>query len=292
MKKLSAVLLALIMIFTMAACGEAPVDTTKEVSVADKGVLKVSMSPDYFPMEFIDKDKTGQERFAGFDVTLAKYIADEMDLELQILPMDFSAAQAAVTNGKADISISGYSYTPDRANKYLMSISYQAGNNSTNQTIIVGADRAGQFSKAEDFKGLTIAYQKESLQQDLTAEQLSEFCELKGFNDIGTAVEALRAGTVDGVAVAEGYGKLVDSQNQGIALSGFMFDLNAASKDNVILVPQGHAALLTAVNQAVAKASKAGLFDEWYEDAKKLADSDSAYLGTYDAEGNEMSLKK
>ena len=52
--------------------------------------LKVAMSPDFAPMEFVDATKTGQDQFVGFDVTLAKYLAQEMGMELEIVPMSLT----------------------------------------------------------------------------------------------------------------------------------------------------------------------------------------------------------
>ena len=103
MKKFIAMLLSLILIVgLMGGCSSAE---------SDKPVLKVAMSPDFSPMEFVDPTKTGQDKFVGFDVSLAKYIADELGMTLEIMPMDFDACQAAVASGKVDMSISGYSWT-------------------------------------------------------------------------------------------------------------------------------------------------------------------------------------
>ncbi|MCF0151676.1 MAG: amino acid ABC transporter substrate-binding protein [Firmicutes bacterium] len=292
MKKLTAVLLALTLVLALGGCTEKLVDQTKKIDTAKEGVLTVAMSPDFLPMEFVNIEKEGQERFEGFDVFLANYIAEDMGLTLELVPMEFSACQSAVANGKVDLSISGYSYTKERADRFLLSDTYVAGNNGTKQTVIVAKENEGKFETAEDFQGLTICYQESSLQQKLAKAQLNRISILKGYADLGTAVEALRSGSVDGVAVAEGYAKLVTAQNPDFALSGFYFEVDDSSKDNVILVKQGSTALLTAVNKALAKAKKDELYDGWYEEAKELAARPEAYLGTYDANGNETGLKK
>lgn len=36
----------------------------------------MALSPDFSPMEFVDSSKTGQEQYVGFDVSLAKFIAE------------------------------------------------------------------------------------------------------------------------------------------------------------------------------------------------------------------------
>ena len=114
MKKLFALTLAVLMMLSLfAGC--------QPSANSNKPVLKVAMSPDFAPMEFVDPTKTGQDKFVGFDVSLAKYIADELGMTLEIMPMDFDACQAAVYSGKVDMSISGYSWTADREEKYNLS---------------------------------------------------------------------------------------------------------------------------------------------------------------------------
>ena len=122
-------------------------------------------------MEFVDTAKEGQEQFVGFDVTLAKHIAEQLGMKLEIEPMSFDACQVAVQMGNVDLGISGFSWTAERAENYLISDYYIAGDNETKQTIIVAADKAGQYTKAEDFAGMKIGAQAASLQELLCNAQ-------------------------------------------------------------------------------------------------------------------------
>lgn len=88
------------------------------------GVLSVALSPDFAPMEFVDSVKSGQEQYVGFDVTLAKYIADYIGVELNVEPMSFDACQTAVYTASVPMSISGYSWTEERAENYELSDYY------------------------------------------------------------------------------------------------------------------------------------------------------------------------
>lgn len=75
----------------------------------------MALSPDFSPMEFVDSSKTGQEQYVGFDVSLAKFIAEELGVSLVIEPMSFDASQTAVYTASVPMSISGYSWTETRA---------------------------------------------------------------------------------------------------------------------------------------------------------------------------------
>ena len=72
MKKIVSLLLVLLLIAGLCcAAGCAKKDSGTKT-------LTVAISPDFAPMEFVDTSKTGQDQYIGFDVMLAKYIAQEM----------------------------------------------------------------------------------------------------------------------------------------------------------------------------------------------------------------------
>ena len=138
MKKLISMLLALVMALSLVACGAkndtkiddtthtdadaTPTNALEQIKAA--GVLTVALSPDFSPMEFVDSSKTGQDQYVGFDITLAKYIAENLGVELVIEPMGFDASQTAVYTGAVPMSISGYSWTEERAENYELSDYY------------------------------------------------------------------------------------------------------------------------------------------------------------------------
>ena len=242
----------------------------------EKTTLTVALSPDFAPMEFVDTSKSGQDQYVGFDVTLAKYLAQEMGLELEIQAMSFDACQTAVQVGSVDMSISGFSKTDERAENFLLSDFYQAGDNETQQVIIVKADKAGTFKTAEDFAGMVIGCQDASLQYNLCSTQLPETCELKLFKAIDDAVLSLMTGKVDAVAVADGNADAIIANNDAVAKSGFEFDVADDQKDNVILLNKNSTELLAKVNEILAKAKAEGLYAGWYAEAKELAGIETA----------------
>ena len=115
MKKLFAMLLALVMAMGLMACGAQPTaanDTdgdaagedggvTEPANALEKikadGVLTVALSPDFSPMEFVDSSKTGQEQYVGFDITLAKYIAENLAWSWSLSPWASTPARPPYT---------------------------------------------------------------------------------------------------------------------------------------------------------------------------------------------------
>ena len=266
---------------TAAAGTDAAAETTAaaEIKTVTPGVLTVATSPDFAPMEFTDPTKQGQDMYVGFDITLAKYIAESLGLELQIMPMSFDACQTAVYAGTADLAASGFSWTEDRAQNYNTSDYYHAGDNEDEQVLITLASNGDKYATAEGLKGAKIGAQNASLQQSLATEQLSD-SELVLFTDLGTGVLQLKNGDFDCIAVAKGNGDAIIANNPEIATSGFKFVVDEKYTGNVILLQKGNDALTEAVNAALA-ASK-DQWDTWYNEAKAI----SGIEVSYDDQGN------
>lgn len=279
MKKLISAALVLAMVLSFAGCNSSKKET-----------LKVATSPDFAPMEFVDSGKKGQESYVGFDITLAKYIAEGLGKELEIVPMSFDACQVAVEVGSVDMSISGFSWTAKRAENYNMSDYYYAGDNETEQTIVTTKANEGKFTSAADFSGKKIAAQTASLQLDLCKEQLPADCEIVEVGDLTTAFLQLQNGDFDGIAVAVGQAKVFISNNaETTALSGFDFEVDPKSVGNVVLMPKGADELTAKVNEILAKAYNEGLYEKWYADALELSGVETAQEVNYDDDGNVAS---
>ena len=294
MKKMLTLALAILMILSIfSGCGasgkaeeEALYTLTgnfkdTKVTTVTEGKLTVAISPDFAPMEFVDPTKTGQDMFVGFDPILAKYIAEELGLELVIMPMDFSACQTAVYAGAVDMSISGYSWSEEREANYNLSDYYYAGENENEQVLITLAANGDKFATAEGLAGAKIGAQNASLQQSLTEAQLPD-SELVLFTDLGTAVLQLKAGDFDCVAVADGNGDAIIAKNPEIAKSGFVFYVDPKETGNVIMLHKGADDLTNVVNQILGESKQ--YWDAWYEYASSISGIDQSY----DEQGNAI----
>ncbi len=277
MKKMIAIVLAMGMLFSMTACAS-KTDGSK--------TLKVAISPDFSPMEFVDTSKAGQDQYVGFDVTLANYIAGELGMTLELKPMSFDACQTAVQLGSVDMSISGFSWTAEREENFGISDYYIAGDNETEQAIITTKDKEGTMTTADAFSGLTVGAQAASLQEKLCMESLPSDVEIMQFKSIDDAVLALQTGKISALAVAVGNGEAIIANNPDIAFTGFQFDVDPKYENNVILLNKSNTEMLTKVNEILAKAMAADLYTGWYNDAKALAGIETAADVSYDEEGN------
>ena len=270
MKKLLCVLLALVMIGSLgaAAFADNEMDAIKKA-----GVLTVALSPDFSPMEFVDSSKDGQDAYVGFDVTLAKYLAEYFGVELQIQAMSFDACQTAVAMNAVDMSISGYSATPTRAENFELSDPYYTEDDTTGQGLLVKVEDADKYTSAEAFAGLEIGAQNASLQMDLLTSQLPE-AKPYPIGELGVGVMELQSGNIAALCVAEANGEQIIANNPDLTLAPWMFEYT--DEGNVILIHKGNTALLEAVNEALANAYENKLYGGWYEEAKAIAAGESA----------------
>ena len=293
MKKLFAMLLALVMTMGLMACGAQPTaanDTdgdaagedggvTEPANALEKikadGVLTVALSPDFSPMEFVDSSKTGQEQYVGFDITLAKYIAENLGVELVIEPMGFDASQTAVYTGSVPMSISGYSWTEERAQNYELSDYYYAGENETRQALLIKKENADKYASPEDLAGQDVGAQNASLQMQLVTEQLAGANPV-AIGDITVGVMELKSGNIEALAVAYGNAEMIVDANPDLVICIWEFDVKAEYAANVIMMQKGETELLDAVNAILAQAKDSSLYDGWYKDAVELGKSENA----------------
>ena len=237
-------------------------------AILDAGVITMATSPDFAPYEFEDIS-SGTTEYAGADVELGKYIAEQLGVELQIEAMDFNACQGAVSMGAVDMAISGFAYTEERAENCGISDGYITST-VVEQGVIVLKDTAAELNSAEAFTGKKIAVQNASLQQQLRSEQLPESQE-EVVTNLNDAIMMLATGKVDGVAsdltVAQQY---CDNYPE-LAISEFRFDYDTEGQR--VLVPKGEDELLERINEIIAEVNESGIYAQWLEESTELATS-------------------
>ena len=289
MKKFVSLFLALLTVLSLVACGSKPDTKTDDKSggstvtepanalekIKADGVLTVALSPDFSPMEFVDSSKIDQDQYVGFDVTLAKYIADGLGVKLQIEAMGFDASQTAVYTGSVPMSISGYSWTEERAKNYELSDYYYAGENETRQALLIKKENADKYTTPESLSGKDVGAQNASLQMQLVTEQLTGANPIS-IGDITVGVMELKSGNIEALAVAYGNAEMIADANPDLAICTWEFDVKAEYSANVIMMQKGETELLDAVNTLLAQAKEANLYDGWYKDAVELGKSENA----------------
>lgn len=189
-KKLLAGLLTLTMAVSMAACGSKAADiTTKDASgaaaaatekTADTSkVLKVAMECGYAPYNWTQADDSNgavaindsSDYAYGYDVMIAKKIADELGYDLQIVKLDWDSLVPAVQSGTVDCVIAGQSITSDRLEMVDFSKPYYYASIVS----LVKSDSSYASAKGiTDFKGATCTSQLGTVWYDTCLPQIAD----------------------------------------------------------------------------------------------------------------------
>lgn len=267
MKKLfCAALAAAMLMATMSGCGSSQNRLEK---IKESGKLVLATSPDFAPLEFEDLS-SGEAQYVGSDIELAKYIAEKLGVELEISAMDFSAVQAAIPSGQADIAISGFARTEERAQNMELSTPFNITEDG-GQTVLVAKGEGANYTAAEDFSGLQIGAQNGSLQYNLVSSQLPEDVEIVPVGSLNDGVLMLETGKIDALASDLSNAELLLESHDGIETTDFMFEYS--SEGNVAAVKKGETELIEAVNEIIEEVNELGLYDQWKEEATELAKS-------------------
>lgn len=166
MKKVMALAMAAMMAAaSLTACGgsSTPVPTAAEggsavadPAAADKKVLKVAMECGYAPYNWTQPDNSngavpisGSPDFAyGYDVMMAKLIAEKLGYELEIVKLDWDSLVPAVQSGTVDCVIAGQSITSERMEMVDFTTPYYYA------SIISLVKADGPYADATDVAGL------------------------------------------------------------------------------------------------------------------------------------------
>ena len=263
MKKILALVLALCMVFALAACGEAASDPTdapeseapaseapaseapaSEAPEGDgtfttivEGKLTMSTNAQFPPYEMTTDDGG----FEGIDVEIATAIAEKLGLELDILDMDFDSALLAVQQGKSDIVMAGVTVNEDRLLVMDFTDSYATGV----QVVIV---KEGSDVTIDNMGEGLIGTQRGTTGNIYCTDDYGED-HVVAYDDGFTAVQALMNGQVDCVVIDNAPAQEFVKNNAGLAI----LDTEYAVEDYAIGLNKGNTALLDAINSALAE---------------------------------------
>ena len=270
-KKWLALLMAAVMTLSMAACtkdagsaGSAGTEGGSNESSGEKDTLVLGTSADFAPYEY-HKMIDGKDTILGFDVALARQIAEDMGKELVIKDMEFGNLITELNNGTVDLLAAGLSPTEERKQEVDFSEPYYFGE----QSIIIREEDADKYKSADDFEGASIAAQVNSIQEGIVKEQFPK-ANLVSLPKLPDEIMSLTTGKVDGVvvevAVAEGF----IAQNPGLMIADIEVPYDATG--SCIAVKKGNTELLEQINKTIAEVKENGKMDEFIKEAGAQAE--------------------
>ena len=266
MKKIFAIVLALAMILSCAACGgssKAKGDLLEEIKA--QGYIELCTEPYFAPFEFVDPSKTGDDQYVGVDIEIAKYIAEKIGVELRIVPLDFTAVLAGIADGKYDIAISAIAYSPSRAEAMRLSNVYKP--NSGGYGFLTRAEDVDKYSSVEDLKDAVVITQSGSVQESLYNQNVKACKEFKLVANMTDGYLAVAEGKADVCICSTEFAQLYAEANGGLAIPDFRFEVDPNMNGTVVAMPlKDSESLLEVVNEAIAELNAQGKIDQWNEE--------------------------
>ncbi|MDQ0219168.1 basic amino acid ABC transporter substrate-binding protein [Peribacillus cavernae] len=202
MKKLSGLVMAMVFVFVLAACGaEKTTGDGQGGSDTEKKSVRVVTDANYAPFEYMDGGK-----IVGFDVDFVNAVAKEAGYDVKIENVGWDPLFLEVKNKSADMGMSAITINDERKQTYDFSVPYFL---STNKILV---PEGSDIKSAEDLKGKTVSVQNATTGQSSAEKLLGKNSkDIKKFKNNNLAILELTKGGADAVVadntVIEEYAK-------------------------------------------------------------------------------------
>lgn len=244
--------------------------------ILNQGYIEVATEPAFAPQEFIDPTKTGDDQYVGADIELAKYIADELGVELRLRPMDFTSVLGSVTTGKYDLAISALAYTPERAEAMNLSEGYYFGSEDpqTAYGLLIRKEDAEQIKTVDDLADKVVAAQNGSIQEQMVETQIPAYGRYQRVSSTNDGFLLVEAGRADAAAAHLKMAQLYLDTNPDsslMILPGFYFTVDPETQGTRIGIPKGEDELTERINEIIDDVLEQDLYNQWYEEYRDYA---------------------
>ena len=254
--RIAAVLMAALMLVSLAACGgsDAPAEDSTAAAGADVSGKTYVISSDtaFAPFEYLDP---ATQTYVGIDMDIMDAIAQDQGFAYEMKNEGFDAALNAVQSEQSDAVIAGCTITDERKETFDFSDSYfDAG-----QILVVAAD--SDIASFEDLAGTTVAV-KISTQGAEFAESIKDQYgfEIQTYEDSPTMYQAVMQGTNSGCFEDDPVARY-SIQDQGLDLKVVGDVVN--QKPYGVAVKKGlNAEFITMFNAGLANIKANGVYDQ------------------------------
>ncbi|WP_059171711.1 transporter substrate-binding domain-containing protein [Bacillus sp. FJAT-27445] len=245
MKKRGTLFLALLLsiILVLSACGGT--DSGKSGSNGDAGntekeTFKVGLEAGYAPFNWSQKDDSkgavkiaGTSEYAGgYDVEIAKTIAEGLGKELVIVKTEWDGLVPALTSGKIDAIIAGMSPTAERKKTIDFTDNYYKSN------LVMVVKKGGKYEDAKslkDFKGAKVTAQLNTFHYSVI-DQIEGVKKATAMDNFPAMRVALESGIIDGYVSERPEAVSASAANQNFAMVEFEDGFKTSQDDTAIAV--------------------------------------------------------
>ena len=210
----------------------------------------------------------GKDTIVGFDVSIAKAIADEIGVELEVMDMDFDGLLGALNADKADIVLACMTPDEERVKNADFSELYYEDKN----VVIVRKDEEDKIKSDEDLKNINVGVQRGSTQEGFVVDTLGS-TNYKSLTKIPDLMLELQNGNIDAIVTGKNVAAINVQNYDNVAIGNSNVGENCEESGAVALKKSdGNDSLVELINKVIKKLQDEGKVDEYMQEAIKLAD--------------------
>lgn len=256
MKKIICLIMAVMMVLSMSACGQKE-EADLLSTIQERGTVTVAMEGNWAPWTYEDENGT----LTGFEVDIANAVAEKLGVKAEFVTGEWDGLLAGVQSGRYDLMCNGVGYSDERAQAYYYSDFY-----AFNRTALVVRGDNNDIKSLEDLAGKTTCNSANSTYQ-LTAEAYG--ATVKDVESLDGTIEELVAGRVDATLNAEVSINDYMKEKPEVDIKIVAFDPEIECVGMLMPFGESSATLQEAINKALAELRSEG----------KLAEISIKYFG-------------
>lgn len=249
-KRLSVLIsICLLAVMLLSGCGASSSQTQVNAPAAEDNTFKVGLEAGYAPFNWTQMDSSnggvkieGSSEYAGgYDVEIAKRIADGLGKKLVIVKTEWDGLVPALTSGKIDAIIAGMSPTAERKQTIDFSNNYYKSN------LVMVVKKGGKYDNAasiQDFNGAKITAQLNTFHYSVI-DQIQGVKKQPAMDNFPAMRVALESGIIDGYVSERPEGISAEAANPNFKMIEFQNGFTTSDDDTAIAVGLAKGSSLT-----------------------------------------------
>ena len=245
------------LMLTLSACGGSAsgetAESLSEVSLVFKGALTVCTDSPYAPFVYEEKGK-----LVGFDVDLAKEVADALEVDLDVVDVAFDdiTSGTSLNNDACDVAVAAMTITGERARVLDFSSPYF----DAKQALIT--PRGSGLDQLAELAGARVGVQKDTTGETFMSDFAPETAKVTAYDDAAALQEALNAGQIDAAMLDNTVSGQFVSDNGKLKLAR---EFETGEQYGMAVKKDGNIPLLRKINSVLAELREDGTYDKIYD---------------------------
>lgn len=210
-------------------------------TVKERGDLRVGLEGTYPPFSFVDENGA----LAGFEVELAKAIAEQLGVKAKLQPTKWDGILAALESKRLDVVINQVTISDERRKKYDFSTPYTVS--GIQALVLKSKAEALNIRSAQDLAGKKVGVGLGTNYEQWVRAEVPE-ADVRTYEDDPSKFADLRNGRIDAILVDRLAALEYAQKAKDTVLAGEAF----SRLESGVALRKGEPELLAAIDQALA----------------------------------------